>query len=770
MIKKGVVVLLFLLVSLLFVSYVSAYCYSGNEDGDVCAGCPSEEHQADMSRCTFGLTCHVDYEVTCDSCWYDGGVAHCQSGIRRFGHVWNDLGTDCYCRGTTEPPCITDADCSSGEICGPDGICLPGCTDNSDCPSGQICDRGNCIAGCTDTCTTLGTFCDGTTGYHTCADSNLDGCKEWGATTTCPVATPFCTGSGVCAYDFTARWIDHAGITIATADKGDTVRMMAQGTDIQNKDVDFQVSKKTGGVLSVVLNWFRDLFSSDNINGGTINNWSTSNAGTYVFQARVSSTTRESGDLAVGDIVNNTAPRAIITQPTGDIRIRQGDRVEFKQRSIDSDDPLKIIWDFGDGTTTETLNYWIYPNPAMADTSHVFSTTGHYEVLLIAQEMDRWQEDVASINVYVYKEGINVMPVISEPLRRRVYNNSVRFNASQSHVANCSLAQAGCPGGVCDFTAGALYCYYVHRPGTPKTASLSYPFRFEWTFIKDNVQTTLAGNWSDYDSVVLFSKYFDKPGEHTAKLKLTYSAQASETQKKFIIQGMSCRKTATTSYWFNESRPHSQPIWVVNNAGTQVENCFEYSSPAVGSCCPENIVCSGSLDNGVCGGSATYCWDLTPLGEQACNNADTNIGGRSATASGPACNSETHYTSGGVLCTNTTRCKCAWDSQDNECSPIKTFDTSCGGGPGVGGGSYCKFNVINTTDNCDKPQHNIVLFAQARWTGGIGSKPLWCKDEQRIYNCPSGTQLGFFSSLNLAVALLLLIGLYAILIRKKSKN
>ena len=53
------------------------------------------------------------------------------------------------------------------------------------CPGAQVCSAGMCADSCTNECTTNGAAqCDGN-GIQTCADSNNDGCFEWGDTVPC---------------------------------------------------------------------------------------------------------------------------------------------------------------------------------------------------------------------------------------------------------------------------------------------------------------------------------------------------------------------------------------------------------------------------------------------------------------------------------------------------------------------------------------------------------------------------------------------------------
>jgi|APSaa5957512622_1039677.scaffolds.fasta_scaffold09228_6 hypothetical protein len=95
---------------------------------------------------------------------------------------------------TYVPTCSDD--CSTGDKqCSGNGYQTCGNYDNdsclewsstTNCYSNQTCTDGECVATCTDDCSTSGAKkCDGTTGYQTCGNYDTDSCLEWSSTTNC---------------------------------------------------------------------------------------------------------------------------------------------------------------------------------------------------------------------------------------------------------------------------------------------------------------------------------------------------------------------------------------------------------------------------------------------------------------------------------------------------------------------------------------------------------------------------------------------------------
>ena len=139
---------------------------------------------------------------------------------------------------------------------------------------------------------------------------------------------------------------------------------------------------------------------------------------------------------------------------------------------------MEIKWDFDDGNSQNFENYSILDIDS-ADTTHSYTESGVYNVVLKAEEMTRNQEDTASVNVMILAPGINVIPVITEPEQGIGHGHVVDFNANQSYVADCDYDDSSYDFQVCD-----LYCDYIHAPGT-QTITGNYDLIMNWTFPRD---------------------------------------------------------------------------------------------------------------------------------------------------------------------------------------------------------------------------------------------------------------------------------------------
>jgi len=155
--------------------------------------------QDDNSKCPTGQTCQNGTCVAgCANECSTSGAKQCSgtAGYKTCGNYDND--------SCLEWSSVTN--CSSGQTCSGDGICISTCTPKTctqlgytcgtaadgcggtlncgSCPSGQTCLNNKCTT-CTNACTSGTSQCNGTTGYQTCGDTNGDGCTEWGAVIAC---------------------------------------------------------------------------------------------------------------------------------------------------------------------------------------------------------------------------------------------------------------------------------------------------------------------------------------------------------------------------------------------------------------------------------------------------------------------------------------------------------------------------------------------------------------------------------------------------------
>ena len=408
---------------------------------------------------------------------------------------------------------------------------------------------------------------------------------------------------------------------LANAEAGDTVLMKVSGVNLGS--INYSIYK--GPLL-----WFDRIQAAQSPALG-YSNWvagkkadGTSSTGAFYFLATVFGITNTSDNLNVNPATStsDSMPVAKIDYPNAaDYRFAAGSAVAFNQSSYDADDLLNITWNFGDGNTTiAAIEYSNATSPAAGNTLHNYTAGGKwYTISLTAQEMARSQSAVDSRDIYIFKEGINVIPVISLPLNSGAYANGiVPFNASQSYVLNCS--SLACPSGktcLAQSQTGNLYCFYLHAPNTRTTSG--YNLEANWTI---GGQSPVYGNWSNYSQFVEFSKFYAQSGIFTAKVKLKYSSgsvieEAESPLAEFSAgAGWICTSNTTSAFWTKTGQASI-------NATT---NCTLYSSAYYPSCCPGN--CFPCESNGRCNCSSgiaaiSACNDYKT--QASCNTAPVSI-------------------------------------------------------------------------------------------------------------------------------------------------
>ena len=349
--------------------------------------------------------------------------------------------------------------------------------------------------------------------------------------TLCSDPTPFCSEGSCTSIGITeAYWSDLNGQPVSYANANDTLLMIIKGVGLSGKTIDYSILKTIWWFWASVVN------NEDAIG---FSSYKPEEGGTYKFKAKIQETSGEhaSGNLEVygggGGGENNQLPVAILTAPINEINISNGINIAFNQSSYDEDDPLRIIWDFGDGTKKEITNY-VNKSEALsggssdfnltADAIHNYSKSGRYIVKLTAEEMTRGQKDSEERYVNVFSTGINVFPVISSPREGKIYESkTIIFNASESYVVNCSTAS--CPAGIC-FPVGNLNCSYLPSSGD----SRNYNLHLTWSIVGDNSVKLPSGYWFNDPgfeknmSVINFYHYFLTPKERAVKLVMEYIA------------------------------------------------------------------------------------------------------------------------------------------------------------------------------------------------------------------------------------------------------
>jgi hypothetical protein len=387
------------------------------------------------------------------------------------------------------------------------------------CPAGQTCINGEC--GCTpetDTafCTRLGKTCGSVTANDNCGSSRtVSSCG------TC-ASNQICSDGNCIAFISPSYWADLVGLSNRINSTGfeDTVALVVPGEGLENKYINYSILKDR-------YFWWDKKIAQ------------TSSLGYSLWQANLSANDIYFLSLVEGDTAEkqsnmlqvaaqgppysvNSLPVANITSPEDNFKASTYCFLNFTQASYDEDDLLRLTWNFGDNITNSMENYSLAISPLSGDIYHSYNSSGVYSVSLTASEMTRNQTSTDSVNVYIFKEGLNVMPVITLPENGAGYGLWVDFNASQSYVANCSLNMPGY-----NFTACNLQCKYIHAPGT-RNITGNYDLRMNWT-VRDEfgkiepLNLPSSGSWkNNYYGIVEFDNYFMNPGRHNAVLDMEY--------------------------------------------------------------------------------------------------------------------------------------------------------------------------------------------------------------------------------------------------------
>jgi hypothetical protein len=328
-------------------------------------------------------------------------------------------------------------------------------------------------------------------------------------------------------------WSDLNGDEIANARLGDTVLMVARGFEFENKQLNFTVMNTNSGTkwYTGVVSWMNELFrkwqSSDKWVQISTNEWIASEAGKFKFLVNIvgtNATASSFADLTVDPQEINTLPFVNITSGrVTNTLVRTN--VSFNATVYDKNDFLTVIWEYGDGAKDSKDHYSLATEDKQyLSAIHSFANAGHYVVKLTAREENpqRNQASSDSVDVYVYSEGINVIPVVSSPIDgKNDYGSLIRFDASKSFVANCSTT---------DFRNGEdlkingteLNCKYIHAPGKT-TTDANYNLDVEWTIDGVKMPKSAWGTDVSTGTIQNFLRYFSKSDRHVAQLSLVYT-------------------------------------------------------------------------------------------------------------------------------------------------------------------------------------------------------------------------------------------------------
>jgi len=314
------------------------------------------------------------------------------------------------------------------------------------------------------------------------------------------------------------------GVPIANASQGETVLMVYGGYQLTDKTINYTVQEYNSSfVWYNPFTWFsKDWNSANKISGNAVEPWVVSGNSNYrkrfVAAVNATSISNISSNLTIIDGTNSVPVFGNIN-PQDNMRVSVGSLILFNQSAIDEDDLLKITWNFGDGNITTFYNYSSYINSSSADIKHNYTNSGIYYWTLGVEEMNpgRINKDLIQRTVYVLKEGINVVPIVTSPANGMSYGAKwVQFNASQTYVANCTTGIMASP--LFKTNDGLLNCSFVHSPGATSTGA--YNLTFTWNLGEG---ASFSGDFDkNYGDVVVFKHRYSTSGRHVVSLNVRY--------------------------------------------------------------------------------------------------------------------------------------------------------------------------------------------------------------------------------------------------------
>lgn len=329
-------------------------------------------------------------------------------------------------------------------------------------------------------------------------------------------------------------WSDLKGEEVTNARLGDTVIMVAKGFEFQERQLNYTVINTNSGTkwYAGVVSWMNEIFRKwqglDKWVQTSTNEWTASEAGKFKFLVNIvgtNTTATSFSDLTVSSQEMNDLPFVNITSGRV-LNVVNGTNVSFNATVYDKDDFLTVTWDYADGSNKDIKDHYSLAteDKQYLNATHSFSKAGHYVVRLTAREESSKRNQVSSdfVDVYVYSEGTNVIPIVSSPVDgKNDYGNLIRFDASRSFVANCS--RTAFPS-VYDLKIEGtdLNCKYIHAPGQATTGA-TYGLDVEWTIDGTKLPKSAWGTQVATGTIQNFLKYFSKSDRHTAQLSLTYT-------------------------------------------------------------------------------------------------------------------------------------------------------------------------------------------------------------------------------------------------------
>lgn len=550
--------------------------------------------------------------------------------------------------------------------------------------------------------------------------------------------------------------------------------------------------------------------------GKAMTTWLTNETGKFRFRVNVygEGIERVSGNLTVqdGTIPN---PYAKITGPKDKQVYFLNEILNFTQASWDDSGYFNFTWDFGDGNITKgdsiTINNY--------NTTHTYNSTGQKNIVLtVINEQGKTSKN--KISILIVNSSFVLAYIDFPSFEQSIFGRSVNFSANSSYAinvthytsperynitciaGNCPNQTEGCPS---SFGTGC-HINITNPDGTlpPNLAGFAN-LVFNWTILENGDSSKRYDFRGTGNSGSKFTYMFNWPATesnpHKAFLNVSWNPDKSISSTTFTeftlsFNQPSCLKTKDFTGWVNYT---SLISWQDSSYNcSKIAAIIDPNSDST--CCPAGYECY--IADGKC--KTGYCSDFQTSGE--CT-AHTEF---AANELNPALNKDSSWDgtpdfcgknrSFGTNCIEKISCSCYYDSkcgsrylsqycnQTNvsQCwTDLSTVSANCGVSKSDTNYTECKF-IFNTTDKCDSLgyiERNWVTV----WTGAVKActtdaqcqAGYYCKDGNCALKsctndadrkpCIAETVLGFFDWWNVVIVIIIVV-LFYIIIKGRKKG
>jgi hypothetical protein len=542
-------------------------------------------------------------------------------------------------------------------------------------------------------------------------------------------------------------WTDMNNVGVSSADKGDTIQMIAQGTNLNGNQVTFTVCRDKWG-LNDCSTISPKVVSAT---GDTVKTTVTiSTAGSYYFKSSVASSEKESGMIAVSDIVNNAPPVVVISSPSAGAIYYTGSNISFSHTSYDVDDMVSSeIWKFGDSSSGTGKN-----------TYHSYVSSGQKTITLEvtdsrgAKSSQTREITLANPNGYTLFVGMD-KPASQEAIKSN--NLVVDYSAASTYLINTVTSGSPCTTtvtcvqGKCPSTTQA-------SPACSQTPSASVPvtggqkgyeqLSFNWTFKEGNVNLASESGIGKVSG----SKGFADYGKKNITLKVKFESQnlqTSITREFNLFNQRQCSTSGATWYEISNGfiTKASDTLSTTACAGLDKE------AGTNDDCCPIGFKCSVS-------GSVGCIVDQdAPIGcssyntQQACNNDSSQRARNEKLWSAYSCG--TSVSGENIICA------CSWNLQTGSCQFSRNKRSE--GNPLTGTTTTCSYTT--STDQCVNGYQNVQITA----IGDSQADPLCVSSTQPLPCGRPVVALPFIGKFQI-IAIVLVIALMYLLLNKINRK